>query len=61
LYTVLYLFVGAALSGVVAAILMNLQYKIETKLHPNYWILNIIIELFAFAAYTYGIFWLMYL
>jgi hypothetical protein len=53
--------VGAALSGVVAAILMNLQHKIETKLHPNYWILNIIIELFAFAAYTYGIFWLMYL
>lgn len=60
LKTVLYFLVGYAVSGAVAALFMSLQYKIENKLNPNFWILNILIDIVGYLAYTYALFSLIY-
>ncbi|MBU1036839.1 hypothetical protein KKF32_02270 [Patescibacteria group bacterium] len=50
--SLLYFLIGFMLSGFFAAIFMMLQYKIEKKLNPNYWILNIIIEIVGYFFFT---------
>lgn len=59
--TPLYFFLGFALSGAVAVLFMNAQYRIETRLNPNFWILNIVIEVVGYYAYTHAMFYLFYL
>ncbi len=60
LKTILYFLLGYAISGVVAVFFMSLQYKIEKGLNPNFWILNIVIDIVGYFAYTYVLFSLMY-
>ena len=60
LKTILYFLLGYAISGAVAVLLMSLQYKIEKKLNPNFWILNILVDVAGYFAYTYALFSLMY-
>lgn len=59
-HTALYFFVGFLVIGLFAGIFMTVQYKIETKLHPNYWFFNILIEVVGFGLVTYGLFFLMH-
>lgn len=60
LKTILYLLIGYAISGAIAVLFMSLQYKIESKLNPNFWILNILIDVAGYFVYTYAFFSLMY-
>lgn len=60
LKTILYFLLGYAISGAVAVLFMSLQHKIEKGLNPNFWILNIIIDIVGYFAYTYALFSLMY-
>lgn len=60
LKTILYFLLGYAIGGAVAVLFMLLQYKIEKGLNPNFWILNILIDVAGYFAYTYALFSLMY-
>lgn len=60
LKTILYFLIGYAVSGAVAVLFMSLQYKIENKLNPNFWILNILIDIAGYFAYTYALFYLFF-
>lgn len=60
LKTILYFLLGYAISGAVAVLFMSLQHEIEKGLNPNFWILNIIIDIVGYFAYTYALFSLMY-
>lgn len=60
LKTILYFLFGYAISGAFAFLFMSLQYKIEKGLSPNFWILNIFIDVAGYFAYTYVLFSLMY-
>lgn len=56
-----YFFLGFAISGAVAVLFMDIQYKMENRLNPNFWILNIFIEVVGYYIYTYIMFYLFYL
>jgi hypothetical protein len=58
--TFFYFLVGFTLSGVIAVLFMATQYKIEEKLKPNFWILNIIIEIIGYYIFTQIIFSLFF-
>lgn len=60
LKTLLYFFLGFTLSGAITAIFMNVQYKVEKKLNPNFWILNIVIEIVGYYLFTHGFFYLIF-
>ncbi|MAF20094.1 MAG: hypothetical protein CMI55_00230 [Parcubacteria group bacterium] len=60
LKTILYFLIGYAVSGAVAVLFMSLQHKIENKLNPNFWILNILIDIVGYFAYTYVLFYLFF-
>jgi len=60
LKTVLYFLLGYAISGAIAVLFMSLQHKIEKGLSPNFWILNIIIDIVGYFAYTYALFYLFF-
>ena len=60
LKTILYFLIGYAVSGAVAVLFMSLQYKIENKLSPNFWILNILIDVAGYFVYTYTLFYLFF-
>ena len=60
LKTILYFLIGYAVGGTVAVLFMSLQYKIENKLNPNFWILNILIDVAGYFAYTYALFYLFF-
>ena len=60
LKTFFYFLIGYAVSGAVAVLFMSWQYKIEKNLSPNFWILNILIDIAGYLAYTYVFFLLMY-
>ena len=55
-----YFLIGFALSGVVAVFLMSLQYKIEKRLNPNFWILNIVIDIVGYYVFTHALFYLTF-
>lgn len=59
--TPIYFLVGFAASGAVAVLFMNAQYKIETKLSPNFWIINVFIEIVGYYLYVQLLFYLFYL
>jgi len=59
--TPLYFLIGFSLSGILAALFMITQHKIETDLNPNFWILNIAIEVIGYYIYTHTLFYLFYL
>ncbi len=58
--TLFYFLIGFALSGAMAVLLMSFQYKIEKKLSPNFWILNIFIDIIGYFAFTYALFYLIF-
>jgi len=58
--TLLYFLIGFALSGIVAVLFMSMQYKIETRLKPNYWTLNILIDIVGYFIFTGILFWLFF-
>jgi hypothetical protein len=58
--TLFYFPIGFALSGAVAFFLMSLQHKIEKGLNPNFWILNIIIDIVGYYTFTYALFYLTF-
>jgi hypothetical protein len=60
LKTILYFLIGYAISGAVAVLFMSLQHKIENKLNPNLWILNILIDVVGYFAYSYALFYLFF-
>jgi len=60
LKTILYFLLGYAISGAVAVLFMSWQHKIESKLNPNFWILNILIDVAGYFAYTYAFFYLFF-
>lgn len=60
LKTIFYFLIGYAISGAVAVLFMSLQYKIESKLNPNFLILNILVDITGYFAYTYAPFSLVY-
>lgn len=60
LKTILYFLLGYAISGAVAVLFMSLQYKVENKLNPNFWILNILIDVAGYFVYTYALFYLFF-
>ena len=60
LKTILYFLLGYAISGAVAVLFMSWQHKIESKLNPNFWILNILIDVVGYFAYTYALFYLFF-
>jgi len=60
LKTILYFLIGYAISGAVAVLFMSWQHKIESKLNPNFWILNILIDVAGYFAYTYTLFYLFF-
>lgn len=60
LKTILYFLIGYAISGAVAVLFMSLQHKIENKLNPNFWILNILIDVAGYFAYTDALFYLFF-
>lgn len=60
LKTVPYFFIGLALSGGVAALFMMIQFKVEQELNPNFWILNIPLEIIGYYIYVHFIFSLFY-
>lgn len=60
LKTILYFLIGYAISGAVAVLFMSWQHKIESKLNPNFWILNILIDVAGYFAYTYALFYLFF-
>jgi len=60
LKTILYFLLGYAISGAVAVLFMSWQHKIESKLNPNFWILNILIDVAGYFAYTYALFYLFF-
>ena len=60
LKTILYFLLGYAISGAIAVLFMSLQYKIEKRLNPNFWILNILIDIVGYFAYTYAFFYLFF-
>ncbi|PIT92474.1 MAG: hypothetical protein COU08_02230 [Candidatus Harrisonbacteria bacterium CG10_big_fil_rev_8_21_14_0_10_42_17] len=60
LKTFLYFLIGYAISGVAAVLFMSLQNKIENRLNPNFWILNILIDVVGHFAYSYALFYLFF-
>lgn len=60
LKTILYFLLGYATSGAVAVLFMSLQYKIEKGLSPNFWILNIVIDIVGYYAFTHALFYLFF-
>ena len=52
--------IGFALSGAVAVFLISLQYKIEERLNPNFWILNIAIDIVGYYIFTHALFYLLF-
>jgi len=60
LKTILYFLLGYAISGAIAVLLMSWQHKIESKLNPNFWILNILIDVAGYFVYTYTLFYLFF-
>ena len=60
LKTILYFLLGYAISGAVAVFLMSLQYKIEKGLNPNFWILNIAIDVVGYYVFTHALFYLFF-
>lgn len=60
LKTILYFLIGYAISGAVAVLFMSWQHKIESKLNPNFWILNILIDVAGYFTYTYALFYLFF-
>ena len=60
LKTILYFLLGYAISGAVAVLFMSWQHKIESKLNPNFWILNILIDVAGYFVYTYTLFYLFF-
>jgi hypothetical protein len=58
--TLFYFLSVLLLAGVVAAVFMSLQYKIETTLNPRLWIFNIFIEIFGYYLYTRSLFHLFF-
>ena len=59
--TPIYFVVGWALGGAVAIAFMSAQYRIEKHLHPNLWILNILIDIVGYYLYTRALFALFFL
>jgi len=53
--TLFYFPIGFVLSGAVAVFLMSLQHKIEKGLNPNFWILNIIIDIVGYYIFTHAL------
>lgn len=60
LKTIAYFLIGYALSGAAAVLFMSRQYKIEKRLNPNFWILNILIDVAGYFAYSYALFYLFF-
>jgi len=57
---ILYFLIGYALSGAVAVLFMSFQYMIEKRLNPNFWILNIFIDVAGYFTYTSVLFYLFF-
>jgi hypothetical protein len=55
-----YFIIGFGLVGAVAALVMLLQEKIEEKLSPKYWLINILIDLLAYGIFTWLFFTLLF-
>jgi len=60
LMSIIYFIIGFALIGAIAALVMSLQQKIEIKLKPKYWIINIIIDIVAYGVFTWIFFNLVF-
>ncbi len=60
LKTIIYFLLGFALSGTVTAFFIILQHRIENNLKPNFWILNIIIEIVGYYLFTHIFFYLIF-
>jgi H+/Cl- antiporter ClcA len=60
LKTILYFLLGYAISGAVAVLFMSWQYKIEKGFNPNFWILNIVIDVVGYFVYSYALFYLTF-
>lgn len=60
LKTILYFLIGYAVSGAITVLFMSLQYKIEKELNPNFWILNIVIDIVGYYAFTHALFYLFF-
>jgi len=58
--TLIYFLVGFALSGIIAVLFMSIQYKVEEKLNPNFWVLNILIEVIGYYLFTRTLFSLFF-
>jgi len=58
--TLFYFPIGFTLGGDVAALLMSIQYKIEKQLQPNFWILNIFIDIVGWYIFAYALFYLFF-
>ena len=58
--TLFYFPIGFALGGAVAILLMSFQYKIEKRLSPNFWILNIVIDIVGYYVFTHALFYLIF-
>lgn len=52
--------IGFALSGLVTVSLMSLQYKIEKGLNPNFWVLNITIDIVGYYIFVHTLFYLFF-
>lgn len=60
LKTILYFLLGYAIGGAVAVLFMSWQHKIESKLNPNFWILNILIDVVGYYVFTHALFYLFF-
>lgn len=60
LKTIPYFLFGYAISGAVAVLFMSLQYKVEKGLNPNFWILNILIDIVGYYIFTHALFYLTF-
>ena len=60
LKSILYFLVGFALSGIVAIFFMLIQRRMEERLEPTFWILNILIEIIGYYLFTQLLFLLFF-
>jgi len=58
--TLFYFLIGFALSGAVAVLFMFFQYRIEKEFSPNFWILNIVIDIAGYYVFTHALFYLTF-
>jgi len=58
--SLIYFPIGFSLSGAVAVLFMSIQQKIEKRLNPNFWILNILIEIVGYYIFTQALFSLIF-